>query len=141
VLLLFAFVYLLGWLRSRMPFPATKGLATTISEFRASKVPFSTTQHVIIIPDELIWISGTDDLGYVGRWHAQEINRYNFNENESWTCLWRTGFAGLAAGSHESLGIRLNWWRVPFWAIVWPLTLLSAWLILWKPRKREPSPN
>ena len=27
-------------------------------------------------------------------------------------------------------------WSVPFWAIVWPLTLLSAYLILWKPRKR-----
>jgi hypothetical protein len=27
-------------------------------------------------------------------------------------------------------------WAVPFWSITLPLTLLSAYLILWKPRKR-----
>jgi hypothetical protein len=141
VLLLFAFMYLLGWLRSRMPFPATIGPATTINEFRVSGLPFSPSQHVVIIPDELIWISGTEDLHRVSRWHAQEIASVKLNKQESWTCRWRVGFAGLSAGSHEANGIRLNWWRVPYWAIVWPLTLFSAYLILWKPRKREPSPN
>ena len=139
VLLLFAFMYLLGWLRSRMPFPVHKGPSTIINEFRVSGLPFSPTQHVVIIPDELIWISGTADLHRVSRWHAQEIAKVKLNDLESWTCRWRAGFAGLSAGSHEALGIRLNWWRVPYWAIVWPLTLLSAYLILWKPRKREPS--
>ena len=26
---------------------------------------------------------------------------------------------------------------VPYWSVVWPLTLLSGFLILWKPRKRS----
>ncbi len=30
---------------------------------------------------------------------------------------------------------------VPYWSIVLPTTLLSAYLILWKPRKREPGPT
>lgn len=139
VLLLFAFMYLLGWLRSRMPFPATIGPATTINEFRVSGLPFTSTQHVIVIPNELIWISGTEDLLLVSEWHAQEIANVAVNDRESWTCRWRVGFAGLSAGSHEAYGIRLNWWRAPYWAIVWPLTLLSGYLILWKPRKRVDS--
>lgn len=27
-------------------------------------------------------------------------------------------------------------WFIPFWSLVLPLTLSSAWLILWKPRKK-----
>ncbi|HEY4258606.1 MAG TPA: hypothetical protein VGM98_00540 [Schlesneria sp.] len=28
-------------------------------------------------------------------------------------------------------------WAIPHWSIVLPLTLLSAYLLLWKPRKRD----
>ena len=31
----------------------------------------------------------------------------------------------------------LHFWIVPHWTLVIPLTLLSAYLILWKPRKRK----
>ena len=31
-------------------------------------------------------------------------------------------------------------WEVPYWSIVIPLTLLSAWLLLIDPRKRANSP-
>ena len=30
-----------------------------------------------------------------------------------------------------------EWCRIPYWSLVLPLTLLSAWLILAKPRKAK----
>ncbi len=33
-----------------------------------------------------------------------------------------------------------SWLSVPYWSIAVPLTLLSAYLILWKPRKRVSGP-
>ena len=36
-------------------------------------------------------------------------------------------------------GGRLNVWTIPYWSIVWPLTLLSAYLILSKPRTSTPT--
>ncbi len=43
---------------------------------------------------------------------------------------------------------RLNWFEenhatfdIPYWIITIPLTLLSAYLILWKPRKRAAKPE
>lgn len=38
-------------------------------------------------------------------------------------------------------GVLLRLWIVPYWTVVLPLTLLSAFLILWKPRKRSLSPQ
>jgi hypothetical protein len=35
-----------------------------------------------------------------------------------------------------------EWLSVPYWSLVWPLTLLSAYLLLWTPRpKREAKPD
>ena len=39
-------------------------------------------------------------------------------------------------GSWTGNKIQLAAWRFPHWALVIPLTILSAYLILWKPRKR-----
>lgn len=54
---------------------------------------------------------------------------------------WRLDWIGF----HTSVGdyptysstIRMSVLIVPYWAVVLPLTLLSAYLILWKPRKRK----
>ena len=35
----------------------------------------------------------------------------------------------------------IEFWCVPYWAITIPLTLLSAWLFVAKPRKRESGPT
>ena len=40
----------------------------------------------------------------------------------------------------NDLGNTMSFWVLPFWSIIVPLTLLSAYLILWKPRKRESRP-
>jgi len=36
---------------------------------------------------------------------------------------------------------RLAVWIIPYWSIVIPLTVLSAWLLLNKPREGKPKPN
>lgn len=57
----------------------------------------------------------------------------------SWTCDWQYGIGYLGVGAHEQVGggkLRTLWWRAAHWHLVLPLTLLSALLILWKPRKR-----
>ena len=72
--------------------------------------------------------------------------------------VWRSGIKG---GVYTSANVIIDWqwcdftvgkipfpgssdhvtfWRFPYWALVLPLTLLSAYLILWTPRQRS-SPN
>jgi hypothetical protein len=43
------------------------------------------------------------------------------------------GKATFLAQSRNPIIIAI--WIAPYWSLVLPLTLLSAWLILWKPRK------
>ena len=57
---------------------------------------------------------------------------------ESWRCCWQYGIGDAAVGCHEQVEgggrLRTLWWRAPYWELVLPLTLLSGWLILAKPR-------
>ena len=57
----------------------------------------------------------------------------------SWcTVEWRWGGIGFdfGAGRDSSTGMQLERWAIPYWSLVSPLPMLSAYLILWKPRKR-----
>jgi hypothetical protein len=58
---------------------------------------------------------------------------------------WLEGRRGIFAGVELGSDVygdgnreldKATWYRVPHWSVVLPLTLLSAYLILWKPRKR-----
>ena len=53
-----------------------------------------------------------------------------------WDCRRRDGIAGIERGQHESQEIAMCWLRIDYKLLVLALTLLSAYLILWKPRKR-----
>ncbi len=62
-----------------------------------------------------------------------------------WEQRWRWTVAGVECGVDILLvnGTEMDeakWCRIPYWEIVLPLTLLSAWLILIKPRKAKGSP-
>ncbi len=63
-----------------------------------------------------------------------------------WSQKWQRTFAGVDLGSdvygnaNQELD-RATWYRVPYWSVVLFLTLLSAWLILWRPRKSASGPN
>ena len=47
-------------------------------------------------------------------------------------CEWKFRWLGFGAGKPSRLE---TIWFIPYWSIVIPLTLLSACLILWKPRQ------
>jgi hypothetical protein len=77
--------------------------------------------------------------------------RFNKAMEDSWDgaeVRWkwqRFGF-DFGAGSYtdkSSIGgvftRRVELWQIPYWAITIPLTLLSAYLILWKPNRVPPN--
>jgi hypothetical protein len=51
---------------------------------------------------------------------------------------WQRRFRwnGFEMGEGHLIGIPLMTWTIPYWSLAIPLTLLSAYLILGKPRKR-----
>lgn len=50
---------------------------------------------------------------------------------------WHCGFGMYKAENNPSCPFMVTELLVPHWSLVLPLTLLSAYLILWKPRKRK----
>lgn len=56
--------------------------------------------------------------------------------------IWYYDIGGFKIHSHDVVDLagipmyRVDQWIVPYWVLAWPLTLLSVYLILWKPRKR-----
>jgi hypothetical protein len=53
--------------------------------------------------------------------------------------LWNTEFNGELDMVNASVGFVRRRWRIAYWHATIPLTLLSAYLILWKPRKQQPT--
>lgn len=74
-------------------------------------------------------------------WHKDFV----MLQDSFWECRSHKDFIVFETGCHmmkplkyldsKSLSIRFNWWRVPYWAMILPLTLLSAFLIISKPRQ------
>lgn len=59
---------------------------------------------------------------------------------------WSTRFFGFASGEIEPPALlrgKLNrrLWVIPYWFIILPMTLLSGYLLLSKPRVRQPKPG
>jgi hypothetical protein len=53
---------------------------------------------------------------------------------------WEWRISGFSSGQIRNIssdGDRLTFQIVPYWFLIIPLTLLSAYLILWKPRKNS----
>ena len=53
-----------------------------------------------------------------------------------WKFEWRWKWCGFDCGaaSTATTGVRGQMWAIPYWSLVLPLTLFSAWLLLIKPR-------
>ena len=51
---------------------------------------------------------------------------------------WKFEAAGFCFGSATKIGylnpIRANYWLIPYWSLTTPLSLLSTWLLLTRPR-------
>ncbi|MDB5345258.1 MAG: hypothetical protein JWP89_3635 [Schlesneria sp.] len=53
---------------------------------------------------------------------------------------WRQKVLGFQYGTGTVSGFRFWTCLIPYWSVVLPLALLAAYLILWKPRKRDSGP-
>jgi hypothetical protein len=48
---------------------------------------------------------------------------------------WRWKYLGFDSGQLRHNKLSATFWIIPYWSIVVPLTALSAWLLVIKPRK------
>lgn len=75
------------------------------------------------------------------RWTAQDadkshLHRYWLQLDVEWQRNWcRFHFAATTIGNPNDK-TRHDTWIIPYWSLVAPPTLLSAYLILWKPRSK-----
>ena len=71
-------------------------------------------------------------------------------ENMESEANWQVDFLGFRSANNEDIvpetkpwmrarPLRIGVWVIPYWSIVFPLTLLSAWLLLGKPRTKQPT--
>ena len=81
-------------------------------------------------------------------WQSIEVSESEDPEAhyDPWQCYsdidWRRDWAGVSFGAGIQHGPEGTSWPfamcvIPYWSLVLPLTLLSAWLILAKPRKAK----
>ena len=123
--LVMACVFLIGWIRSR-------GAKDLIIARSAHSIPYYIASNLSEISiSRNAFLSAEPTSGIV--WHTQAIRR-SIKTDE---------FEGLRGGVDWQLcGFRLILHPVafayvlPYWSIVTPLTLLSAWLLLSKPRSK-----
>jgi hypothetical protein len=101
------------------------------------------------LPNELLLVSGDGVVGWqtisatsIGslfdgfRWHSQMPRSIEdiFNRAESLNKWHWNGFGVMQLDNSTRLGC------IPYWSLVIPLTLLSAWLLLSKPRTAKTKP-
>lgn len=92
----------------------------------------SWTRHSQWPPEELFAPPGSwQTLSYVAK--PPYRNRFdNYIMHDRWQAL---GFDFCNCQEPYSTN-RVADWTIPYWSLVLPLTLLSLYLFLWKPRKR-----
>lgn len=87
------------------------------------------------------WSKLTPGLGKVGfEWQSETWSREtDFNWND-WNVEWRRECLGFEFGAGTIPGItimRNERWAIPYWSIVIPLTVLSAYLLFFKSCERS----
>ena len=136
------------WMRSQ------KSIATVVF------IPDEGPRHVFSTsPQGLTWLSRQGSGQYVHgieflnlEWHFTPVDddQPEPNEIEGWPASWNWNHCGFQFGkyllgsgepdeSHLSLILgTIRIWRIPHWAAVLPVTLLSAWLLLSKQPRIKP---
>jgi hypothetical protein len=88
--------------------------------------------------DESVWDMQRDrrDYGFRSR---RSVGRpfLMYPEVSQWRWAWYWNGLGCGCGA-DGNGGGADIWIFPYWSIVTPLVLLSAWLLLTKPRKIRP---
>lgn len=121
-----------------------------------------------VTEDSLVYFTQDEILGLIARkaglswtrytpWIPQDLRRpagyWEFTHDvprqpdhdryEGYVVVWRWQWQGFDFGERqeEHYTRRLIDWTIPHWFLAVPLTLLSAYLILWTPGKRESPPT
>jgi hypothetical protein len=104
-------------------------------------------KYLISGDGSLVWAAQADDvrMSFVDSWYDSlmgrpEIDDPGLHVNIPWTCVKRIGSIGIDYGRHEFDIHAFNWLRMQYWTITSPLTLLSAYLILWPGKQPPKSP-
>lgn len=138
ITLMMACVFMLGWIRSLF-------LQDQLILPRQGYVHVLTSMN-----GALSWVrSSPFHFTIPVRWSSKEITGPMRDSADPWDeaevhWKWQHWGFDFGAGTYLSrssvVGLferRVDLWRVPYWAITIPLTSVSAYLILWKPRKRQ----
>lgn len=135
--LVMACAFMAGWARS----------AVVTDELR---IPTRTHSAAALMSSghSLLWITqetnGATEGDYPAVWMTVDSSD-NLMTLEEIRWLWQEHGFGVGEWSFNELGnpsgkaytITQTYRAVPYWTITIPLTLLSAYLILWQPRKRD----
>lgn len=146
ILLMAALALTAGWVRSKYLFdmcncPMGQNYAIAMTSWKeafAIRVGWDKDDPW----NELIWDTRDFDAwGYVDN---PQSSNYRFNrpipDGSGCFVTWYLMGDGAGVGlspSHQRSYCRMVFAIIPYWSVTLPLTLLSAYLILWKPRRRE----
>lgn len=135
VTLVMACVVMVAWVRSRIIIDTLKPTTRCfISSERGSIVCDCIDSHPQSSPVPGVWRSKSISEGY------ETVFDHARHANPKWRWDFRWGYHGFFAGAGTSsppFSIRHRILACPHWAVVLPLTLLSAYLIIRNPRKRK----
>ena len=131
VTLLLACMFAAGWVRS---------LSIEDSIYRVSGVGSPAIAYVQSTRGCILWWSNSksyfpaNSSGLVWSFSAAKINSFNINDDNN-RSPWLLKQIGIGIGSRVDIGMGRDVWIVPYWPIVIPLSLISAFLLLSKSRR------
>jgi len=105
------------------------------SEFICDGIVFSGPSFMAIGHGSIVLVNGEGGSTDAWRFPVWEKGNINLFESDLRTVLWQWRLMGFGKGQLPE-GPKLSIWTVPYWSLVLPLTLLSAWLLLGTPRNR-----
>ena len=138
VALVLACVVVAGWVRSwrvddLIQLTSEEDMATDI-HIRSFEGFLIMQVETLVPPKPIKWA--------VPKWSIVELHKTAAADDPM---IWRFRWCGFAAGYELGRAYlpdgRVDLWFIPYWSIVIPLTLLSAYLLLVKPRKPKLGPT
>jgi hypothetical protein len=132
VTLLMACALLVGWVRSHV-----------VLDSLSFSVRCQVTESLVSGGGLVAWQAKTNTSPPSVTWNTAPVtdsfDGFNF---PSMRCSWRRFGFGLGefVPEEEFDTERIVFRIVPYWSLILPLTLLSAYLILWKPRQQDSRP-
>lgn len=137
--LLISCVFMVGWVRSQnfvdlVVFPG--------KIFPKGNSIFSCASTDSAVECQRLW-GDSDASNFSGVWKSFPNDAHQrAHRHDGYISEWHRGWCGFLIDEGrwgQPTTHRLRVWVVPYWSIVIPLTLLSAWLLLSKPRVAKPT--